>query len=181
MAGLPSSHRARVRLLWGSLAAVAVLAVVFLIVFVPNTGHTLSTPIDTTKQAQVFHPPKTVLATPQEKAGALATLDVFVPSAFTRQHLERSWPLATAHMKVGTSHADWLAGDLPIVPYPAAGYRTFGTVLKYQYRHVLGYDVLVLPKPGPEGKLAGQQVYACELHDVHGHWLVDFCYPRKTL
>lgn len=181
MAGLPSSHRARVRLLWGSLAAAAVLVVVFLIVFVPNTGHTLSTPIDPTKKAQVFHAPKTVRATPQEKAGALATLDVFVPSAFTRKHLARSWPLATAHMKLGTSRSDWLAGDLPIVPYPAAGYRTFGTVLKYQYRHVLGYDVLVLPKSGPQGKLAGQQVYACELHDVHGHWLVDFCYPRKTL
>ena len=142
MAGLPSSHRARVRLLWGSIATAAVLVVAGLIVFVPNTGHTLSTPIDTTKQAQVFRLPKTVLATPQEKAGALATLSVFVPSAFTRQHLERSWPLATAHMKTGTSRADWLAGNLPIVPYSAEGYRTFGTVLKYQYRHVLGYGPL---------------------------------------
>ena len=116
----------------------------------------------------MFRLPKTVLATPQEKAGALATLSVFVPSAFTRQHLERSWPLATAHMKIGTSRADWLAGNLPIVPYSAAGYRTFGTVLKYQYRHVLGYDVLMLPKETAAGKLAGQQVYSCELHDVHG-------------
>jgi hypothetical protein len=84
-------------------------------------------------------------------------------------------------MKIGTSRADWLAGNLPIVPYSAAGYRTFGTVLKYQYRHVLGYDVLMLPKETAAGKLAGQQVYSCELHDVHGRWLVDFCYPRKTL
>src|SRR6478752_5555644 len=127
MALLPSSHRARVRLAWGSVGAAAVLTVVLLIAFVPNTGHTLSTPIDSTKQAQVFHVPKTVVATPQEKAAALATLGVFVPSAFTRQHLDRSWPLATAHMKIGTSHADWLAGDLPIVPYSAAGFRTFGT------------------------------------------------------
>jgi hypothetical protein len=181
MAGLPSSHRARVRLLWGSVATAAVVVVAGLIVFVPNTGHTLSTPIDTTRKAQVFHVPKTVRATAQEKSAALATLSVFVPSAFTRQHLARSWPLATRHMKIGTSHADWLAGDLPIVPYDAAGYRSFGTVLKYEYRHVLGYDVLVLPKADAAGKLAGQQVYSCELHEVHGHWLVDFCYPRKTL
>jgi hypothetical protein len=42
---------------------------------------------------------------------------------------------------------------------------------------VLGYDVLVLPKDadGP------QQVYTCELHELAGRWLVDFCYPRKTL
>ena len=181
MALLPSSHRTRVRLAWGSLGAAVLLTIIGLIVFVPNTGHTLSTPVDSTKQAQVFHVPKTVRATPGEKAAALRTLSVFVPSAFTRRHLEQSWPLATQHMKIGTSRADWLAGDLPVVPYPAAGYRTFGTVLKYQYRHVLGFDVLVLPKAGPKGKLAGQQVYSCELHDVHGRWLVDFCYPRKTL
>ena len=181
MALLPSSHRTRVRLAWGSLGAAVLLTIIGLIVFVPNTGHTLSTPVDSTKQAQVFHVPKTVRATPGEKAAALRTLSVFVPSAFTRRHLERSWPLATQHMKIGTSRADWLAGDLPVVPYPAAGYRTFGTVLKYQYRDILGYDVLMLPKETPAGKLAGQQVYSCELHDVHGRWLVDFCYPRKTL
>jgi hypothetical protein len=179
--GLPSSYRARRRLLWGSIGATVVLGVAALIVFVPNTGHTTSTPIDTTKRAQVFHVPKTVPATPAEKAAAEQTLNVFVPSAITRQHLDRSWQLATPHMKIGTSHADWLAGDLPVVPYPAGAYRTFGEILKYQYKHILGFDVLVLPKQNPAGVKAGQQVYACELHDVHGRWLVDFCYPRKTL
>jgi hypothetical protein len=41
--------------------------------------------------------------------------------------------------------------------------------------------MLVLPKETKAGQLAGQQVYACELHDVRGSWLVDQCYPRKTL
>jgi hypothetical protein len=179
--GLPSSHRARRRLLWGLIGAIVVFGVTGLIVFVPNTGHSTWTPIDTTKKAQVFHVPKTVPATPAEKASAEQTLGVFVPSAVIRRNLERSWPLATPHMKVGTSHSDWLAGDLPVVPYPADAYRTFGAVLKYQYEHILGFDVLVLPKQNPAGAKAGQQVYSCELHDVHGAWLVDFCYPRKTL
>ena len=82
-------------------------------------------------------------------------------------------------MKIGTSHADWLAGDLPVVPYPAKAFRTFGMTLKYSYAHVLGYDVLVLPKQTRAGAEAGQQVYECELHDVRGSWLVDFCYPRR--
>jgi len=170
-----------VRLLWGSLGAAVVLVVAGLIIFVPNTGHTLSTPIDTTKQAQVFHLPKTVPATPQEKADALATLSVFVPSAFTRQHLERSWPLATAHMKIGTSHSDWLHGNLPVVPYPAGAFDHAGWTLQYSYRDILGYDVLVIPRRNKAGDEAGQQVYSCELHHVHARWLVDFCYPRKTL
>jgi hypothetical protein len=178
---LPSSHRKRVRLLWGSIAGAAVLVVASLIVFLPNTGHSTATPIDPSKAPARYHAPKTVRATAAEKAAALRTLGAFVQSAFIRRNLAASWPLATAHMKEGTSRSDWLAGDLPVVPYPANAYRTFGSTLKYQYKGVLGYDVLILPKETAAGRAAGQQVYACELHDVDGSWLVDFCYPRKTL
>jgi hypothetical protein len=169
------------RLLRGSIAAAVVLGIAALVVFMPNTGRTTSTPIDITKPAQHYYVPKIVPATAAEKAAAERTLTRFVPSAITRTDLASSWPLTTAHMRSGTSHADWLAGDLPVVPYPADAFRTFGSTLKYQYKDVLGYDVLVLPKENAAGSRAGQQVYSCELHDVHGHWLVDFCYPRKTL
>jgi hypothetical protein len=179
--GLPASHRARIRLLWGSIAGLAVLVVAALIVFVPNTGHSYATPIDENEQAQVYHPPKIVKATAEQKAAAISTLTRFVRSAVIRRDLASSWPLATAHMKIGTSHADWLSGNLPVVPYPATAFRTAGFTLKYQYKGILGYDVLVLPKRTKAGQLAGQQVYACELHDVRGSWLVDECYPRKTL
>ncbi len=169
------------RLAWWSIASAVVLGIAALIVFVPNTGHTTATPIDTTKRAKRFVVPKTVAAKPAEREAAEQTLARFVPSAIIRRQLGRSWPLATPHMRAGTSRADWLAGDLPVVPYPAAAYRTFGVTLKYQYKGILGYDVLVLPRENDAGDAAGQQVYACELHDVHGSWLVDFCYPRKTL
>jgi hypothetical protein len=181
MAGLPSSHRARVRLAWLSVAGAAVITVAALIVFVPNTGHTLSTPIDRSKPPVVITTPKTVKPTRAATAAAERTLDRFVPSAMLRRHLSSSWSLTTAHMRLGTSHSDWLRGDLPVVPYPADAFRTFGATLKYSYAHVLGYDVLILPRQTAAGKKAGQQVYSCELHDVHGRWLVEFCYPRKTL
>ena len=181
MLRLPASHRKRVRLVWGSLAGLFALTVAALIVFVPNTGHSYATPINEHEQAKVFHAPKTVIATEAQKAAAVSTLSRFVRSAVIRRDLAASWPLATAHMKSGTSHADWLSGNLPVVPYPAAAFRTAGFTLKYQYRGILGYDVLVLPKETKAGQLAGQQVYACELHDIRGSWLVDECYPRKTL
>jgi hypothetical protein len=168
-------------MLWGSIVGTVVLVVAALIVFLPNTGHSTATPIDQSKAAARYHAPKTVPATAAEKAAAQRTLATFVQSAFIRRNLAASWPLADAHMKEGTTYHDWLAGDLPVVPYPADAFRTFGTTLKYQYRDVLGYDVLVLPKATSAGQKAGQQVYGCELHDVKGSWLVDFCYPRKTL
>jgi hypothetical protein len=169
------------RLLRGSIAGAALLIVVLLLVFFRNTGHSTATPINEHEQAKVYHPPKTVKATAKQKAAAVSTLSRFVRSAVIRRDLASSWPLATAHMKIGTSHADWLSGNLPVVPYPADAFRTAGYTLKYQYKGILGYDVLVLPKETKAGQLAGQQVYACELHGVHGSWLVDECYPRKTL
>ncbi len=181
MLRLPASHRARVRLLRRSIAGAVVLIIVLLLVFDRNSGHPTATPIDFSKPAVVVRTPKTVRRSPQALTAARATLGAFVRSAFVRRDLAASWPLATAHMKIGTSHANWLAGDLPVVPYPSAAFRTFGLTLKYSYRGVLGYDVLVLPKLTKVGAAAGEQVYQCELHSVRGSWLVDFCYPRKTL
>jgi hypothetical protein len=169
------------RLLRGSIAAAVITVIVLLLVFDRNSGHSTATPIDFSKPAVVVRTPKTVRQAPSALASARRTLDTFVRSAVVRRNLASSWPLATAHMKIGTSHADWLAGDLPVVPYPANAFRTFGLTLKYSYRGILGYDVLVLPKLTRAGNAAGQQVYECELHDVRGSWLVDFCYPRKTL
>ncbi|MDX6487223.1 MAG: hypothetical protein QOF43_2376 [Gaiellaceae bacterium] len=169
------------RLLRRSIIGAVVLTVALLIVFVRNTGHSLATPVNENGQAQVFHPPKTVKATAEQKSAAISTLSRFVRSAIIRRDLAASWPLATAHLKSGTSHADWLSGNLAVVPYPADGFRTVGFTLKYQYEHVLGYDALLLPNKTKAGQLSGQQVYTCELHDVHGSWLVDECYPRKTL
>jgi hypothetical protein len=169
------------RLLRGSIAAFIVLGIAALIVFDRNSGHSTATPLDPNGVAKVYHPPKTVKATPQEKAAATATLSKFVRSAIVRRNLASSWPLATPHMKAGTSRSDWLHGDLPVVPYPADAFRTAGFTLKYQYKGILGYDALVLPKETAAAQRTGQQVYACELHELRGQWLVDFCYPRKTL
>ena len=181
MVRLPASHRTRVRLLRWSIVGLTLLGVASLIVFVPNTGHSYATPINEHAQAQVYRAPKTVKATEEQKGAAVSTLARFVRSAVIRRDLAASWPLATPNMKVGTSHSDWLQGNLPVVPYPAAAFRTAGYTLVYQYSGILGYDVLVLPNQTKQGQLAGQQVYACELHDIHGSWLVDECYPRKTL
>jgi hypothetical protein len=179
--GLPASHRARVRLLRRSIVGAVLLTVALLIVFVRNTGHSTATLINENGHAQVYHAPKTVEATAAQKAAATFTLSRFVRSAVIRRDLAASWPLATAHLKSGTTRAEWLSGNLAVVPYPANGFRTVGFTLKYQYKDILGYDALLLPNTTKAGQLAGQQVYACELHDVRGNWLVDECYPRKTL
>lgn len=178
---LPESHRKRVRLLQGSIAGVVVVVLVLVGVFFQNTGHSTATPINRNQKAQLVKTPKSVPATPAEKQAAESTLSRFVQSAFLRRNLASSWSLATPHMKIGVSHSDWLQGNLPVYPYDAKALKSYGMTLKYSYKGVLGYDVLMVPKQDAAGRAAGQQVYACELHDINGSWLVDFCYPRKTL
>jgi predicted metallopeptidase len=177
---LPHSHRARVRLLRRTIVAVVALTLAFLIGFFRNTGHSLETPRED-EPAVVIHEPKHVPATPEARRRAEETLSAFVRSAFLRRNLASSWPLATKHMKEGTTYREWRDGNLPVFPYPADAFDSAGWTLEYSYRGVLGYDVLIIPKRNKAGDAAGQQVYACELHDVRGRWLVDFCYPRKTL
>jgi len=178
--GLPQSHRARVRLLRRSIIAAVLVVVAILLAFFRNTGTSLETPHEK-KNAVVLHEPKHVPATPEARRAAERTLSTFLHTAVIRRDLPQAWPLATPHMKEGTSYDDWLHGNLPVFPYPAAAFGNAGWTLKYSYKGVLGYDALIVPKRNEAGDKAGQQVYSCELHDVHGKWLVDFCYPRKTL
>jgi hypothetical protein len=173
---LPESPRARRRLAWraGALLAVAIVAVP--LAFFRNTGHSYQTPISNVP-AVVYHEPKHVPASAAARRAAEQTMDAFVRTAIIRDQPGRAWRLATPHMHVGSTRAEWEQGTLPVPPYPRNQFRTSSTTLKYSYRGVLGYDVLVLPKRA-DGE---QRVYACELHDVRGRWLVDFCYPRATL
>ena len=177
---LPQSHRARVRLLRRSIVAAVLLIVAVLLAFFRNTGSSLETPHQK-KNAVVLHEPKHVPATRAARRAADRTLSTFFHTAVIRRHLAQAWPLATPHMKEGTSYRDWMSGNLPVFPYPAPAFAHAGWTLKYSYKGVLGYDVLIVPKQNKAGNAAGQQVYSCELHDLRGKWLIDFCYPRKTL
>ena len=177
---LPESPRARRRLLRRTVAVVVLVAIAIMLAFFRNTGTSVDTPFSS-KDAVIVREPAHVAPPPGAEAAAEKTLAAFFRSAVIRRDLSRSWPLATKHMKEGTSYSDWLHGNLPVVPYPAAAYRSEGARLRYSYKGILGYDVLILPKKDAAGERAGQQVYACELDDVHGRWLVDYCYPRKTL
>jgi hypothetical protein len=173
---LPESPRARKRLYRRSALAGALVVALVMVVFFRNTGTPLDSPI-VGKRPIVLRSPKSVPASPAARAAAERTLDRFVRTAVIRRNPLQAWDLVTPRLRAGTTQAQWRAGLLPVVPYPAEQFRSEGATLKYSYRGILGYDVLVVPKT-----LRGEQrVYACELDKVHGHWLVDWCYPRKTL
>jgi hypothetical protein len=171
---LPSSPRRRRRLLYSSPALGLALAVAIVAVFFRH-----STPEAATRPGKpdVYVQPKAAPMSGKAKAQALRTLDVFIRSAALRHDLARSWSLASAKMRSGTSRADWLHGNLPVFPYPAkqfraVSYRVTGTYVG----GIVDVDALLAPKTATGLEL----VYSCELHPRRGRWLVDYCYPRKA-
>jgi len=154
-------------------AALAVFGI--LLAFFRNTGTSTETPLSNTP-ATIVRSPKAVPAPAAVRRAAERTLAVFVPSAILREHLADSWPLASPKMRVDTTRAQWLRGELPVPPYPPKDFKTASWRLVGSYPRLLDYDVLVLPKR-PEGE---QRVYSCELGEYGRRWLVDYCVPRTS-
>jgi hypothetical protein len=178
---LPESPRARRRLFWKALGGGVALGIGLLIAFDSNSGHSLQTPIDSNAKARVVAHPKTVPVGAADRKAAETNLMTFARTAVLRRDLAASWPLADATMRIGTTREQWLGGSLPVVPYPAGAVLNIGLRLLHSYRDDLGYEVLFVANKTALGKRTGTEAYACEMHHVGGRWLVDSCYPRKTL
>lgn len=173
---LPASPRRRRRLLYASPALALAAVVALLFAFYRHPAKPAG-PEARPGKAQVYRLPKAVPMSARTKREALRTLDVFIHSAALRRDLARSWPLASARMRSGVTHADWLKGDLPVYPYPAHDFRAVSYRITGTYEGgVVDVDALVVPR----SKLGLELVYSCELHPRGGRFLVDYCYPRKA-
>lgn len=173
---LPESPRKRRRLRYAGIAAGVALALALATVVIGNSAGPKESPVRAGKvQTYASAPP--ARATPAEQRAAEAVLRTFAASAFVRRDLSASWPLASPQMRAGTTKAEWLAGDLPVVPYPAREFRATSLKLTGSYVRQLDYDVLVLPRT----KTGEQRIYSCELSELDHRWLVDWCYPRTSL
>lgn len=175
---LPQSPRKRRRLAYAGVTALSIGLIALVAAVIGNSSGPKQSPIHRGEKAQVYEGATPMRAKPADKRAAARVLTAFAASAIPRLHLAVSWELATPHMREGTTRQEWLAGSLPVVPYPAGEFRTIGLTFKGAYvGDVIDYDVLVLPKT----KRGKQQIYSCELNKLAEGWRVDFCYPRAVL
>ncbi len=177
MLRLPQSPRKRRRLAWAASALGVVLVIALVSALIGNSSGPKQAPVHPGAPER-FQGATPTRATAAEKREAARVLTAFASSAIPRRDLETSWRLATPHLRTGTTHAEWLSGNLPVVPYPERDFGHVGLTFTGAYvGGLLDYDVLVLPRE----RTGRQQVYSCELDRLHGRWLVDYCYPRATL
>lgn len=105
-----------------------------------------------------------------------ATLERFLATAARRRDLARSYDLATRNMHQGQSRAEWLKGNIPVMPYEARG-NTGAITFDFNYRDRVGVDLFVQPqRPGS----SGAAVFFVELHRTPRGWLVDQWGPRAV-
>ena len=114
---------------------------------------------------------------PADRAAINRTLDAFVPTAVARNHSERAWALATHAMRAGGTLAAWARGDLPVVPFPAAG-RTFHGWTVDAVR--LGAVDLVLLLHPRKGANVGPISFDVTMRKVGGRWLIDSFVPSAV-
>ena len=121
------SHRWRRRL--RGLAVVAVVAggIATAVVVIPHggthdQGNTAAAPADTTPQQAP--PPKEARSRKVDAADRrliVAALSLFISTSVARHHPERSYAVVHRSLREGMTRAQWRTGDIPVVPYPAAG------------------------------------------------------------
>ena len=118
--------------------------------------------------------PDRVPLTREDRDAALATAQRFLQTAVQRKNLAESWTLAHPDLRQGMTRAQWLTGNIPVVPYPVGIARW---KLDFSYRDSIGIQVLVEPR-----KESGERAmaFAMELRPAAGapeRWLVSSWVP----
>jgi hypothetical protein len=135
------SPRARRRLSWAGVGLLAVGAAVVVGVKWPNTAEEPPNTFSA-EEAYVYHEPKPVKLTRDDRARALATAANFVTHAVARRKVELAYDLAHPDLRGGISRAEWRTQDIPVVPFPVEEARW---KIEYAYEDALGLQVLLLP------------------------------------
>jgi sensor c-di-GMP phosphodiesterase-like protein len=76
----------------------------------------------------------------------ISALSLFISSSVARHHPERSFAVVHPLLREGMTRAQWRTGNIPVVPYPAAGVDLI-TFQDFTGRHAL-VEVLLEPAKG---------------------------------
>lgn len=139
-----------------------------LALLVPNTGKKLVVPRGSSKQF-ASHTERQVRMTVDRRRAVRAIVERFLATAARRRDLSGSYDLATGNMRQGQSRAEWLKGNIPVMPYEARGNRGAIT-FDFNYRDRVGLDLFVQPERPAQ---SGPAVFFVELHRTPRGWLVD--------
>ena len=170
---VPSSPRARRRLLVGAAGVVPAGAAVLVVLLIPNHPGCIASSSGT-DSVQLVRRQKQIRVTPQMPASIDALFDQFVPRAMARQNPASVRPFVTASLWRQATPAEWRSGTIPVPPYDPAGTAFHGWRATYAFPRVVSVELTLEPKRArdPVGS------FAVGLKRVGARWLVDGIYAE---
>jgi len=112
---------------------------------------------------------------------ATAVARQFLQTAVARTDLDAAWKISGPDLRGPLTHAQWMTGNIPVVPYPMASLAVARFKIDYSYADQALLEVALLPKTGAKIK---PQTFYLGLKKVRTdgkeHWVVDNWVPRST-
>ena len=172
-----SSRRLNRALPWIAGVVLAAGVVAFLLTYFRNTATSNEAPLSN-EPAQIVPQPKRVAI--DERARRVA--GKFILTAVARKNLAASWEITHPSMRKGYTKAEWIKGDIPVVPYPSKAIDKGIFKVDYAYPNEILLQVALLPKEGARIK---PQIFLIGLKaqgkGKKKRWLVDYWAPRASI
>ena len=151
---------------------------IFLALHYSSSGSPMNANGPYVNEDRFYEQPKHVPFTAAKRNAVSAVLAKFIDGAVARHDLAATWDLAGPGIRQGVSHEEWLKGEIPVVPYPAAK-RGEGTwnVVNYSYKNRVGLELLLFPRAR-----SGYSVATVEADVARGRdrrWRVDYWMVTK--
>jgi hypothetical protein len=180
--GILSSPRKRRRLAWfggTGLLATAVVAGAFII---GDTGTHHDIKPNGNFPAVVIEEPKTVRATPTEKASAYEVAIKFLNTAVRRKHVELSYDIVTPNLRSGMTRKAWNTGAIPVMPFPVDSPRLSRWRVDFQHKDALGLIFLLFPEQKRHDYRPTSFFLDLKAsgHGKKRHWRVDYFAPAAA-
>jgi hypothetical protein len=100
----------------------------------------------TNEPVKVIKSPHTVPLDRNDRAKIVFAAANFIKTAVRRVHVDQSWAMADPSMRQGFTRRRWATGNIPVVPYPAAGIRQLQ--IDWSYRDDVALDIVLAPVRG---------------------------------
>jgi hypothetical protein len=163
----------RLRILLGACALIFAAGVVGIVQATTSEGlaPTVAAPLQTkaSTQPDVQTKPGGTLTAEEQRVASR-----FIVTALGRQHLAEAWGLATSELRNAVTYKQWLAGEMPIPPFPVNNLKTTGYQVVASAPNRILLQVFLVPKPGTQYEPTR---YDMTLVRRAGKWKVSYLVP----
>jgi hypothetical protein len=113
----------------------------------------------------------------RDRSAIESTLNRFVGAALERTDPGTAWDLAGPDLRGSSTRADWIAGKIPVFPFPASSVPAGSWHPETVTRNSVSFDVLLQPRKGSK---VGATTFSVQLLRKGRGWIINRWYPIAT-